>query len=202
MYIHLFTIYLTFDLTDILLLQGGQVCCRYRSHCVGDEYWPASPTLLPGASRVGNAPSVVMGDANVLYSTPSSVFHSSLAVTSKVATSDVTAPSKKAVWELVKIHQHQPSSTRTPSPTRPAPHSHAALVVASNKPVGRAPLPHDVPQTFAPLGKTSDSDIAKTHVVPSTWHHRLIYRNPISWIRSRKAQLFRERRERQRNSEP
>ncbi|XP_069969926.1 protein kinase C-binding protein NELL1 isoform X2 [Penaeus vannamei] len=182
--------------------QGGQVCCRYRSHCVGDGYWPASPTLLPGASRVGNAPSVVMGDANVLYSTPPSVFHSSLAVTSKVATSDVTAPSKKAVWELVKIHQHQPSSTRTPSPTRPAPHSHAALVVASNKPVGRAPLPHDVPQTFAPLGKTSDSDIAKTHVVPSTWHHRLIYRNPISWIRSRKAQLFRERRERQRNSEP
>ncbi|KAK4316857.1 hypothetical protein Pmani_012033 [Petrolisthes manimaculis] len=98
-------------------------------------------------------------------------------------------------------HQHQPSPTHTPPPTRPSPHIPAPLVAATKNPVGNSPVPHDVPETFTPLGP-SDSEIAKTIILPNTWYRRLVYRNPISWIPSRKAQFFRERRERQRKSDP
>lgn len=179
------------------------MCCHYRSSCLDGEYWSPLPAVLHGASWIGhNQPSAV-GDAVVHYSSPPPLFHSTMVAVAETATAlgSTQDTPRKTSGESVRNSLQQPGSTRTSSPTRPAPHLFAPLVEGTGNPLGST-MPHDVPQTFAPVGKTSDSDIAKTSGLPDVGHRRLLYRNPISWIRSRKAQLFRERRERQNKSEP
>lgn len=172
---------------------------------MGGGYWPTIPFAFHGASWVGNAAPTTMGSAHVLHSSHSSLFHSFVAAITETTTDvDGTSNNNSKTFnrELRRNQQHHPSPANTPPTTRPAPHSYASLVVGTKNYVGSALLSYDVPQTFTPLGTISDSDIAKTNGLPTGWQYRLLYRNPISRIRSRKAQLFRERRERQKKSEP
>lgn len=185
-------------------MQSGQVCCHYRSRCVAGGPWSALPALLDGASWDGHTPPPPVGRPDVLYNSPPAVLHLPVAAATGAAPGVGGAPGGlgAAGQEPVGSHLHHPRSLRAPAPTRPAPRPRAPLAAGTRVPSGDPPLPRDVPQTFAPLGTTSDSDIAKTSVMPGDWHHRPLYKSPTSWIRSQKAQFFRERQERQRKSEP
>lgn len=190
--------------TLLLFFQSGQVCCHYRSSCLDGRHWFASPTLFNGAAWVGQpTPSGGKGTALGSDSLPSLV-HSTVATPPQAASGlGMGTDAHQAVRRQPRsTYQHQPSPTHTPPPTRSSPRTPAPLVAATKNLVGSSPMPHDVPETFTPLGATSDSEIAKTIILPNTWYRRLVYRNSISWIPSRKAQFFRERRERQRRSDP
>lgn len=171
---------------------------------MGGGLWAALPALLHGASWDGNTTPSHLGGPDVLYNSPAALLHLPVAAAAEVTpgVGGASVSLRTARQEPVRSHLHHARSIHTAAPTRPAPLPHAPLVVGTKVPLGNTPLPRDVPQTFAPLGTTSDSDIAKTSVMPNNWHHRHIYKSPISWIRSQKAQFFREHQERQRKSEP